>query len=153
MFFSQASKTPIRQFSSKASLKIKKKLGFIGDGNMAKALCRSIEKTGLIDYSQVYVSSPYINNLDVWKVLGANTTTNNTEVAKNSDVIFLAVKPHLLNEVLDKLIKDSKTTPISNKLFVSILAGISLEDLEKVSIDFLANYTNNKNKITENYIF
>lgn len=121
-----------------STIKISKKIGFIGDGNMAKALCKSIARRGLINYSQVYVSSPYIKNLDTWKDLGANTTTDNTEVAQKSDIVFLAVKPHMLNEILDKIINDTKTKPISNKLFVSILAGIKLKELEEVKINFEA---------------
>ncbi|EEZ98116.1 uncharacterized protein LOC663628 [Tribolium castaneum] len=120
-----------KTFSTTATIKIKKKIGFIGDGNMAKALCKSIERRGLINYSQVYVSSPYIKNLNVWKELGANTTTDNTEVAQKSDIVFLAVKPHMLGEILDKIIKDATASPISNKLFVSILAGITLRELEE----------------------
>ncbi|KAJ3667127.1 hypothetical protein Zmor_002533 [Zophobas morio] len=98
---------------------------------MSKALCRSIQQKGLIDYSQVFVSSPYIQNLTVWKDAGANITTNNSEVAEKADIIFLAVKPHLLNEILDKIIQDSKNRPIKNKLFLSILAGIKLNELEE----------------------
>jgi pyrroline-5-carboxylate reductase len=125
-----------KTFCTIAPIKIKQKIGFIGDGNMSKALCNSIENKGLINYSQVYVSSPYVKNLDVWKQLGANVTTNNNEVAQKSDVIFLAVKPHMLNVVLDKLIQDSKINTISNKLFVSILAGITLKELEEKMQNF-----------------
>ncbi|XP_044257973.1 pyrroline-5-carboxylate reductase-like [Tribolium madens] len=120
-----------KTFCTTTTIKIKKKIGFIGDGNMAKALCKSIERRGLINYSQVYVSSPYIKNLNVWKELGANITTDNTEVAQKSDIVFLAVKPHMLSEILDKIIKDATASPISNKLFVSILAGITLRELEE----------------------
>lgn len=87
---------------------------------------------GLIDYSQVYVASPYPKNLDSWKALGANVSTENSVVAKESDVIFLAVKPHILKEALHNISKSSLAPQIINKLFVSILAGITTKDLEEV---------------------
>lgn len=87
---------------------------------------------GLIDYSQVYVSSPYIKNLDSWKELGANVTIDNAIVAKESDIIFLAVKPHILTEAIKQIV-DTKQE-IKDKLFVSILAGITIKDLELVGL-------------------
>lgn len=83
--------------------------------------------------SQVHVSSPYVKNLDAWKAWNVNVTTDNSKVVQESDVVFLAVKPHLLDEVIDTL-SDSKKA-IRKKLFVSILAGIPLKRLESVSIN------------------
>ncbi|KAJ8984254.1 hypothetical protein NQ317_007486 [Molorchus minor] len=121
-----------RQFYCTAPFKITQKVGFIGDGSMAKAICRSIKRKGLVDYSQVYVSSPYIKNLDSWKDLGANVSTDNSIVAKEADIIFLAVKPHILQEALSQIMASPNATKIKNKLFISILAGITIADLEKM---------------------
>lgn len=87
---------------------------------------------GLIQYSQVYVSSPYIKNLNTWKELGANVSTDNSVVAKEADIIFLAVKPHILQEAVEQIKASPLATKIKNKLFVSILAGITIKDLEEV---------------------
>ncbi|XP_022913207.2 uncharacterized protein [Onthophagus taurus] len=110
--------------------KINKLIGFIGDGNMAKAICKGIVDKGLISYSQVYVSSPYIKNLDIWKKFGANVTTDNSEVTDKTDIIFLAVKPHILTEALDTIYKSERCPKIKDKLFVSILAGFTIKNLE-----------------------
>ena len=56
-------------------------------------------------------------------------------VVENSDIIFIAVKPHLLDPALED-IKKTLTKNISNKLFVSILAGTTIEILEEVSCLF-----------------
>ncbi|KAK9891727.1 hypothetical protein WA026_016523 [Henosepilachna vigintioctopunctata] len=111
--------------------KITEKIGFIGDGNMAKAICFSVEKHNIIDFSQVYVSSPYRANLNIWKEKGANISIHNYEVARNADVIFLAVKPHFLKNALDGILENNNVDDIKNKLFISILAGYTLEDLEQ----------------------
>lgn len=99
---------------------------------MAKAICKAIETKGLVSYSQVYVSSPYPKYLADWKRRGANVYTDNAEVATNADVIFLAVKPVIFPIVMERLLQSNKMPSIKNKLFISILAGIKLEDLEKV---------------------
>lgn len=111
--------------------KLKEKIGFIGDGNMAKAICFSMVKQNIVDFSQVYVSSPYKANLNIWKQKGANISTRNSDVASEADVIFLCVKPHFLQPALDDITKvDKRADDVKNKLFISILAGYTVNDLE-----------------------
>lgn len=81
------------------------------------------------------MSSPYIKNLDSWKELGAQVFTDNSIVAKEADVIFLAVKPHILSEALNQILSSKHLKDVTNKLFISILAGITTQDLEEVSIN------------------
>ncbi|XP_060525544.1 uncharacterized protein LOC132701536 isoform X3 [Cylas formicarius] len=52
-------------------LGFQEKIGFIGGGNMAKAICEGVVRKGLIRYSQVYVSGPNIQNLLYWKEKGS----------------------------------------------------------------------------------
>lgn len=86
----------------------------------------------MIDYSQVYVSSPYIKNLDSWKDLGANVSTDNSLVVKESDVVFLAVKPHVFCDAVKQIEKGANMKYTKNKLFISILAGVTTTNVEKV---------------------
>ena len=53
-------------------------------------------------------------------------------VVENSEIIFIAVKPHLLDSALEET-KKSLTKNVCNKLFVSVLAGTNLDVLEEVS--------------------
>lgn len=111
--------------------KLKEKIGFIGDGNMAKAICFSMVKQNIVDFSQVYVSSPYKANLNIWEQKGAHISTRNSDVAKEADVIFLCVKPHFLQPAIDDIVKvDKKAHEVKDKLFISILAGYTVKDLE-----------------------
>lgn len=87
---------------------------------------------GLISYTQVTVSSPYIKMLNAWKDLGAHVTTSNPKVVEDTDVIFLAVKPVVYPIVMSELENSPNARNIKNKLFVSVLAGIPLKELEKV---------------------
>ncbi|XP_017772744.1 PREDICTED: pyrroline-5-carboxylate reductase 3-like, partial [Nicrophorus vespilloides] len=111
---------------------VEEKIGFIGDGNMAKAIFKGIVNKCLIQPNQVNVSSPYIKNLDVWKEMGACVSTDNAEIMEISDVVFLAVKPHILPEAIKNIEKSPHAANIKNKLFLSILAGYKISKLEKM---------------------
>lgn len=66
--------------------------------------------------------------------MGANITTDNGKVAEEVDVIFLAIKPHILPTAIANIYDTvSDCQKVHNKLFVSILAGITLSALENVS--------------------
>ncbi|CAH1109538.1 unnamed protein product [Psylliodes chrysocephalus] len=126
----------LQQNGLATTTKLTQKIGFIGDGSMAKAICRGINRKGLIDYSQVYVSSPYIKNLDSWKDLGANVSTDNSLVVKESDVVFLAVKPHVFCDAVKQIEKGANMKYTKNKLFISILAGVTTTNVEKALQNF-----------------
>lgn len=59
-------------------------------------------------------------------------STDNAVVAKEADVVFLAVKPHILKEALLGISKNPLADQIRDKLFISILAGITIQHLEAV---------------------
>lgn len=87
-----------------------------------------------MQYSQIYVSGPHEEHLHYWKNNGAYVTVENGKVAEEANIIFLAVKPHILAAAIAN-VYDTISTPskVVNKLFISILAGVKLETLEKVN--------------------
>lgn len=88
-----------------------------------------------MSYSNIYVSGPHIEHLELWEKNGANITVENGRVAEEADIIFIAVKPHILPAAFANIYQTISTPDkVVNKLFVSILAGIKLESLEKVCI-------------------
>jgi pyrroline-5-carboxylate reductase len=111
--------------------KIKETIGFVGGGNMAKAICEGMVRKGLVEYKQLFISGPHMEGLQSWHNLGAKTTTENGAVVAESDIIFLAVKPHILPTAVAN-IYETLRKPVKGKLFVSILAGVTLEALENV---------------------
>ncbi|XP_043190043.1 pyrroline-5-carboxylate reductase 3-like [Amphibalanus amphitrite] len=112
-------------------------VGFIGAGNMAKAIGKGIIQAGLLDASHVHASAPSQTNLKDWASWGAVTTTDNCEILEQCDVVFLAVKPHLLERSLEQLSgrmsaeqKDNIRT--AKKFFVSVIAGLKLDRVTEV---------------------
>ncbi|KAI4489451.1 hypothetical protein M0802_011123 [Mischocyttarus mexicanus] len=104
------------------------KIGFIGGGNMANAIGAGLILKDILDPKNVWVSSRTEKTLTAWKKLGTNDTFKNGEVVENSDIIFLAVKPHLLDEAIEGVIK-TLNKKNRNKLYVSVLAGVTLDTL------------------------
>ncbi|XP_063215526.1 pyrroline-5-carboxylate reductase 3-like [Bacillus rossius redtenbacheri] len=111
--------------------RIQKVIGFIGAGNMAKAIGEGLIKSGAVDASQIYISAPTQRNIGTWMELGAHTSDNNGFVVKNADVIILAMKPQYLDAALAET-SDSLGDWLPNtKLFISVLGGIRIDTLEE----------------------
>lgn len=102
------------------------KLGFIGAGNMAKAIMGGVLKNGIFKPEEVIASDLYVPGLEAAKEsLGINITTDNKEVAKNSEVLFLAVKPQFYADV----IKEISEFITEKQIVVTIAPGKTLEYL------------------------
>lgn len=115
------------------SSKLNKKIGFIGCGNMAKAITEAITKNGLAAPSDIIVSCPKTDGLDEWTKTGFRTSEDNTHIVEDADIVFLAVKPQIITRALSTVRSGPRT---SNKLFVSILAGVKVETLKKLLSPF-----------------
>lgn len=109
-----------------------KNIGFIGCGNMGKAMLKGILNSKEINNNNIIVSTKseesknnIINNFNV------KCTTNNSEVASFSEILFLAVKPNMYKDVLEEI----KSYLKKDVIIISIAAGINLSNME----DFLGN--------------
>nr|CAI5827767.1 unnamed protein product [Callosobruchus analis] len=111
---------------------IPEKIGFIGGGNMAKAICEGIVSKGLVKYSQINVSGPNMESLVTWKERGAHISLENGVTVEQSDIIFLSMKPHILPCAIANMYDTLKSVSPKPKLFVSVLAGVTMEQLENV---------------------
>ncbi|GAB1864939.1 pyrroline-5-carboxylate reductase [Camponotus japonicus] len=104
------------------------KVGFIGGGNMASAIGAGLIHKGILNPDNVWVSGRTDRTHSFWRELGAHPTLKNNEVANNCNIIFLTVKPHMLDDALNTIV-EKKAEKFENKLFISVLAGVSLEIL------------------------
>lgn len=106
-----------------------KKIGFIGAGNMAGAIIGGIIKSNLVKPQNVIASAKTMTNLeklkDEYKI---NVTLDTREVVKNSDIVFMAVKPNIFDDVLT----DVKDLIGNEKIVVSIAAGKNIAGIEKI---------------------
>ncbi|WP_172191167.1 pyrroline-5-carboxylate reductase [Actinomyces faecalis] len=108
--------------------------GFIGAGNMAGAIVRGAVSAGLTRSKggaghQLLVTSAHGSAAQLAEQTGAEHVPQAAEVVRRSDVIILAVKPHVIPGVLEELEQDIAG---HNPLVVSVAAGLSLERLESM---------------------
>jgi pyrroline-5-carboxylate reductase len=100
------------------------KIGLIGAGRMATALARGFVRAQMVRPEAILASDPSDAARDSFagQVPGAMVVDDNRQVASQSDVVLLAVKPQKMSGALDE-IRDP-IRPAS--LVVSIAAGVTL---------------------------
>lgn len=104
-----------------------KKIGFIGCGNMGEAMLQGILKAKLLPCEKIYVSTRTTESAQrIHHKYGIETGINNVEIVKKSDIVILAIKPYLFDEVINEIKEE-----VDTQLIISIAAGISLEYLQK----------------------
>jgi len=104
-------------------------IGFLGAGKMATALAKGFIRAGLVTADDVLASDPSRSaSTSFVKEVGGRATNSNSDVAKSSSVLILAVKPDQVSTVLTD-IRESFTP---NHLLLSIAAGVPLAKLESV---------------------
>ena len=100
-----------------------KRIGFIGCGNMGKSMLGSLVKSKDINNEDIMVSTKSNTSAqNIIKEFNVKATTINSEVTKNSDIIFLAVKPFFFKEVIEEI----KDEAIKNYKEYKILPSITI---------------------------
>ena len=96
-----------------------KKLGFIGMGNMAQALCKGFVSSGKINKDDIYAFAPTYEklcaNADKY---GFNPCKDIVGMVKECDTIIMACKPYQIESVLSVIADELK-----GKALVSVAAG------------------------------
>ncbi|MBC2397841.1 pyrroline-5-carboxylate reductase [Clostridium tetanomorphum] len=107
---------------------MEKTIGFIGCGNMAQAMITGVVSSKIVFPVNVFVSDKDDEKLKhMEEKFNVNILKSNKEVAKNSDIIILAVKPNKYKEVIEEI----KDYVKENVITVIIGAGITIEYVEK----------------------
>ena len=108
---------------------MEKKLGFIGAGNMAKAMMGGILKNEILLPEDVIASDLYQPGLERMKEeLGIAVTTDNQEVVKKAEVVVLSVKPQFYAAVIEEI----REVVSEGQIIVTIAPGQTLEHLQEL---------------------
>jgi len=104
-----------------------KNVGFLGAGRMATALAGGVVRADLVPAGMIAASDPSEPARTGFEnaVPGAHTCEENAEVARRSDVVFVAVKPNLVADALESV----RAVLAPDTLVVSIAAGVPLAEI------------------------
>jgi pyrroline-5-carboxylate reductase len=104
-----------------------KKLGFIGAGNMGEALVKGLIASKAAKPSQILVSARRPERVQEMVRLYGVRGASNAEVARESDVLVLAVKPQILDQVLRGIAPEVPR----DRLVISVAAGVPIAAIER----------------------
>jgi pyrroline-5-carboxylate reductase len=102
-------------------------IGFIGAGNMARSLAGGLLNNGWPAERLRLADPDPDQRRAVEQALGLRTFADNLELAAQSDVLVLAVKPQVLKAVAETI---APAVQKKRPLVVSIAAGIRVDDIE-----------------------
>lgn len=103
-------------------------IAFVGGGNMARSLIGGLTTAG-VNPARIWVADPDTRKLEpLGAQFNVNTTQDNDTACAGADVVVLAVKPQIMQEVALSL---APVVGQRRPLVVSIAAGIRATDLAR----------------------
>lgn len=105
-----------------------KTIGFIGGGNMAEAIIKGLLAGGLPAASILVAEPVSQRRAFLTSEYGVELHDENLNIIRRADIVILAIKPQVAASVLTGL----EAAISSDKLVISIMAGISTDFIEKI---------------------
>lgn len=97
------------------------KIGFIGAGNMGSAIMKGISKSS-VD-AEIFAFDPNNSKVTALSEYGVKSCSSETELVSTCKYVFLAVKPQIIEGVLETI----SSAVTVDTVIISIAAGISDE--------------------------
>ena len=103
------------------------KITIIGGGNMGGAIASGLSSSTIFTPQNITVIDRNQKNIDALVKTNINGVINDYSSLSEADIIVLAIKPWMIEEVLNKYTKSFN----SKQIIISIAAGISLNQLSE----------------------
>ena len=104
------------------------RLGFIGFGNMAQAIARGLVGAGALSGERITACAAHFDKLQrTAKEIGVNAVETAAEVVEASDFIVIAVKPYLVEHVIEPV-----REALAGKVVVSVAFGCYFDFFERI---------------------
>jgi len=103
-----------------------RRIGFVGAGNMSRALIAGLLDSGGVSATQLVAVDPFPAALDSLSALGIHTDTDTVEALRDTDFVVLGIKPQVSGQVLAALaetLRDGQT-------LISMMAGVRTDHIE-----------------------
>eukprot|EP01054_Gregarina_sp_Poly1_P007964 Gregarina_sp_Poly_1__7963@NODE_455_length_8267_cov_220_739024_g370_i0_p2_GENE_NODE_455_length_8267_cov_220_739024_g370_i0NODE_455_length_8267_cov_220_739024_g370_i0_p2_ORF_typecomplete_len279_score39_74P5CR_dimer/PF14748_6/2_3e34F420_oxidored/PF03807_17/9_8e18Rossmannlike/PF10727_9/1_2e06NAD_binding_2/PF03446_15/0_0015NAD_binding_2/PF03446_15/7_5e03PDH/PF02153_17/0_0038GFO_IDH_MocA/PF01408_22/0_036Semialdhyde_dh/PF01118_24/0_12NAD_Gly3P_dh_N/PF01210_23/4_3e03NAD_Gly3P_dh_N/PF01210_23/0_19NAD_Gly len=107
-------------------------VAFIGFGMMGQALMGGCLRSGAIASGKAWAADPYtdFSRVPFVETYQVKCTRDNVEAIRQADIVFLAVKPFLLESIISDLA--NANVSMSDKLIVSMVSSFNLERLRSI---------------------
>ena len=106
-----------------------KTIGFIGAGNMGSAMIGGLVASAFVKASHIHIYDPDWSKVSSLKdTYGVQDSSGLENLVNQSDVLVIAVKPHIYPPVLQQI----RSLIRQDHLVVSIAAGVTLHQLEEM---------------------
>ena len=110
-------------------------LGIIGGGVIGEAIASRLLAKQIYSPQNILVSEPQAQRREFWQQqYGVGVTADNQTVVKTASIVLLAIKPQILDKVIEQL--DLPSPVASPPLIISVLAGVTLNKLESAFVDY-----------------
>jgi pyrroline-5-carboxylate reductase len=110
-------------------------IGFLGFGNMGKAIANGMVAAGIVPAENILIRDPHLP-IDFASSLvqqGYKFAPSESELFEQSQVVLLAVKPQVAKAERDNWKTLFSSLPGSGKTFISIMAGIKAPWLREIA--------------------
>ena len=107
------------------------KVGFIGAGNMGSAIMKGIVGSSMNSEVELYAYDSFEAAQERARAIGAKGLDSEADLTATCDIVFLAIKPQQLDEVLAKI----KGEVTKDKVIVSICAGVTDDNIASKTIE------------------
>jgi pyrroline-5-carboxylate reductase len=106
----------------------KKKIAILGAGNMGEALVKGLLRAGKTTPDALVAAEPRAERREeLQKRYGIRMAAENREAAAQADLVVLAVKP----QIMDAVLEDIAPAIDAKKLVLSIAAGVPIEAIAR----------------------
>lgn len=103
-------------------------IGFIGAGNMGGAIISAVISNGLVSEKELYICDRDTGKKEIYPE--ASFTTSPGDLAGKCEIVFLAVKPNQIEDVLKEFKAGGYES--GKTVFVTIAAGISISFIRNI---------------------
>ncbi|HZY02149.1 MAG TPA: pyrroline-5-carboxylate reductase [Anaeromyxobacteraceae bacterium] len=105
-----------------------KTIAFLGAGNMAEAFIKGLLRAGVAAPAEILCTDRRLDRLaELNRLYGIRTSPDNRAAAAEAQIVFLSVKPQVMNRLLDEIAPALD----ERKLVISIAAGVPLAAIER----------------------
>lgn len=107
-----------------------KKIAIIGGGNLGSAIALGLLKSGFSQPSDLIITKRNTASLAELQAMGVQTTSDNEEAIRQSEIIVVALKPYNVKEVLAQV---KSAFDATRQVLISVMTGVSMNDLEHIA--------------------